>query len=315
MRGLVYKSTGNFYQVKTLEGILYNCRIKGVFRNKGIKSTNPIAVGDWVEFDLDHSTDELVGIINKIEDRKNYIVRKSVNLSKQLHIIASNIDLAFLIVTLQKPVTTTSFMDRFLITAQAYGIEAILLFNKEDTLDESQSQAVGNLMSLYQSIGYNCFKISAKFRSGLEVVKELMHQKTCMISGHSGVGKSTLINAIEPTLDIKTKQISQHHNQGQHTTTFAQMYDLTSIKGKIIDTPGIRGFGLVDIDESELSSFFPEFLSLKKECKFNNCLHIEEPKCAVKKALEAGQLSVSRYESYRKMLEDENENYRSDSYK
>ncbi len=313
MTGLVYKSTGSSYTVKTEDQQQYECRIKGKFRMKGIKSTNPLAVGDVVDFELDRTTDEVIGQINSIHDRKNYIVRKSVNLSKQTHIIASNIDVVFLLVTINNPPTTTSFIDRFLVTAEAYGIEAVLVFNKIDTYDEAMKEEQLYLQYIYSQIGYRCLLVSAKESKGLEELKSMMIGKVSMFSGHSGVGKSTLVNALEPGLDLKTKTISEQSKQGQHTTTFAEMYDL-SFDAKIIDTPGIKGFGIVDMEKEEISGYFPEFFKLKEECKFNNCLHKEEPNCAVKKALEEDKIAWSRYNSYLKILEGDEDHYRTDIY-
>jgi ribosome biogenesis GTPase / thiamine phosphate phosphatase len=313
MTGTVYKSTGSWYYVKSTENKFYNCRIKGKFRMKGIKSTNPIAVGDVVDFDLDETVDEVNGIITNIHDRKNYIVRKSVNLSKQTHIIASNIDIGFLIVTINNPITTTSFIDRFLVTAKAYGIEAILIFNKIDTFDDATLDEQLYMQHTYQEIGYKCLRVSATDNKGVSELMDLMKGKVSMFSGHSGVGKSTLVNAIEPTLNLKTKEISNSHAQGQHTTTFAEMFDLSN-DIRIIDTPGIRGFGMVDMEKQEISDYFPEFFALKEGCKFNNCLHKEEPHCAIKKALDEDKIAWSRYQSYLKILEGDEENFRNDIY-
>lgn len=313
MTGTIYKSTGSWYVVKTEENQFYNCRIKGKFRIKGIKSTNPIAVGDVVDFDLDETVDEVNGIITNIHDRKNYVVRKSVNLSKQTHILASNVDQIFLIVTINNPVTTTSFIDRFLVTAEAYGIEAVLLFNKIDTFDEATTDEQLYLQYIYSNIGYKCLRVSATEAKGLDKLKEMMVGKTSIFSGHSGVGKSTLVNAIEPTLNLKTKEISDTHAQGQHTTTFAEMFDL-SFDARIIDTPGIRGYGMIDMDKHEITDYFPEFFAIKDQCKFNNCLHKEEPNCAVKQALDNDEIAWSRYNSYLKILEGDDEHYRNDVY-
>ena len=311
MTGTVYKSTGSWYFVKSESGLFCRCRIKGKFRLKGIKSTNPIAVGDEVEFDIETKGDEEVGVIKLIHERKNYIVRKSVNLSKQTQIIASNIDLAFLLITINNPPTLSTFIDRFLVTAQAYSIEVILVFNKIDTYQLEQQSEISYLKDIYEPIGYTCVEVSAKENTNIEVIKNLMKQKTSMFSGHSGVGKTTLLNAIEPGLNLKTKQISDQHQQGQHTTTFAEMFDL-SFDAKIIDTPGIKGFGVVAIEKEELGDYFTEFFALKSGCKFHNCIHVNEPQCAVKDALEDEKISWSRYKSYLQILEGEEENYRTD---
>jgi len=313
LTGLVYKSTGSWYTVKSEQGDFMECRIKGKFRMKGIKSTNPIAVGDIVDYELDENSDAVTGTIHNIHDRKNYIVRKSVNLSKQTHIIASNIDVVFLLITINNPPTTTSFIDRFLVTAEAYGIEAILVFNKIDTFDEAMRDEQLYLQYIYSEIGYKFLKVSAIEKKGLDELKKMMLGKVSMFSGHSGVGKSTLVNALEPNLSLKTKNISEQSKQGQHTTTFAEMYDL-SFGAKIIDTPGIKGFGIVDMESSEVGGYFPEFFKLQDECKFNNCLHKEEPNCAVKKALEENKIAWSRYNSYLKILEGDDENYRQDVF-
>lgn len=313
MTGLVYKSTGSWYTVKTNLGATYQCRIKGKFRLKGIKSTNPIAVGDIVDFELETSNDDDTGVIHNIHERTNYIVRKSVNLSKQTHIIASNVDQVFLLITIDNPPTFTSFIDRFLVTAEAYHVKTVLLFNKVDTYNEDTLDEVRYLAHVYRKIGYECIGISAETGKNIDKVKALMIDKVSMFAGHSGVGKSTLVNAIEPGLDLKTKAISSQHSQGQHTTTFAEMFDL-SFNAKIIDTPGIKGFGIVDMDKEEVADYFPEFFELKQDCKFNNCLHVEEPKCAVKDALENDEISYSRYRSYLKILEGEDEHYRTDNW-
>lgn len=314
MKGIVYKSTGSWYIVKAEDGLFYECRIKGRFRLKGIKSTNPIAVGDHVDFELETNNDKVTGVIHEIEERKNYIIRKSVNLSKQVHIIASNIDQVFLIVTINNPVTTTSFIDRFLVSAEAYGIKTILVFNKIDTFDEETLDEQLYLQYIYSNIGYECLRVSASEGKGIEAIKERMIGKASMFSGHSGVGKSTLVNAIEPVLNLKTAQISEQHQQGQHTTTFAEMFDL-SFNAQIIDTPGIRGFGVVDIEPSELGNYFPEFFKLKEHCRFHNCMHKEEPQCAVKEALDKDEVAWSRYNSYIQILEGDEDHYRNDIYK
>ncbi|PIB38496.1 ribosome small subunit-dependent GTPase A [Maribacter sp. 4G9] len=311
MEGTVYKSTGSWYTVKATDGSFYECRIKGKFRIKGIKSTNPIAVGDNVHFELDEKGEEKVGVINSIEDRKNYIIRKSVNLSKQTHIIAANLDQVFLLITLNNPTTYTIFIDRFLVTAEAYQVPTVLVFNKIDTYSDAEKNEIKFLVALYREIGYTCIGISAKTGKNVDRIKEMMIGKTSMFSGHSGVGKSTLINAIEPGLGIKTAEISQQHLQGQHTTTFAEMFDL-SFGAQIIDTPGIKGFGIVDMEKEEIGDYFPELFQLKQDCKFNNCIHMDEPQCAVKTALEDGKVSWSRYKSYVQMITGEDENYRID---
>jgi len=314
MKGTVYKSTGSWYTVKSQQGDFYQCRIKGKFRIGNIKSTNPVAVGDQVIFKVETKGDETVGVIHTIEPRDNYIIRKSVNLSKQTHIIAANIDVAFLLVTLNNPPTFTTFIDRFLVTAEAYHVKAVLLFNKIDLYNEEELLEIKYLAALYRNIGYDCIGISAKTGKNVDKVKAFMEDKVTLFSGHSGTGKSTLVNAIEPNLDLKTAEISEQHQQGQHTTTFAEMYDL-SFGAQIIDTPGIRGFGVVEIDKEELGNYFPEFFERKQECKFNNCLHINEPQCAIKEALEASEIAWSRYKSYLQILEGEDEGYRKDIYK
>lgn len=311
MKGTVYKSTGSWYTVKSDEGSFYNCKIKGKFRIKGIKSTNPVSVGDIVNFTIEKIGDETIGIIDSIDERKNYIVRKSVNLSKQTHIIAANLDQVFLMVTLNNPPTHTAFMDRFLVTADAYQIPAIILFNKIDTYNEEELGEIKYLAALYRKIGYTCIGISAKTSKNVEKVKSLMEGKISMFSGHSGVGKSTLVNSIEPGLSIKTKEISKQHLQGQHTTTFAEMFDL-SFDSRIIDTPGIKGFGIVDMEKEEIGNYFPEIFERKGDCKFNNCLHIDEPHCAIKEALENDEIAWSRYRSYVQMISGEDEHYRID---
>lgn len=313
MKGIVYKSTGSWYTVKTLNGKFYECRIKGRFRLQGIKSTNPIAVGDKVDFELETKNNTETGVINRIEDRKNYIVRKSVNLSKQTHIIASNIDQVFLLITINNPPTFSSFIDRFLVTAEAYGIKTILVFNKVDAYDDETMLEAKYMAGIYRKIGYECIDISATTGKNIDKVKMLMEGKVSMFAGHSGVGKSTLVNAIEPSLDLKTKAISEQHSQGQHTTTFAEMFDL-SFDAKIIDTPGIKGFGVVDMEKEEVGDYFPEFFALKQDCKFNNCIHLNEPKCAVKEALDNDKVSYSRYRSYVQILEGEDEHYRTDNW-
>lgn len=313
MQATVYKSTGSWYTVKTDEGDTLNCRIKGRFRMQGIKSTNPVAVGDRILFDMETGGDETTGMITAIEDRKNYIIRKSVNLSKQTHIIAANIDLVFLLITLNNPKTFTLFIDRFLATSEAYDIHTVLLFNKIDSYEQDELSEVKYLAALYRNIGYSCIGISAKTGKNVDKVKELMAEKTSMFVGHSGVGKTTLLNRIAPHLDLKTEELSERHLQGQHTTTFAEMFDL-DFGGRIIDTPGIKGFGIVDMDKEEIGDYFPEFFALKGACKFNNCLHIDEPQCAVKEALDKDEVSWSRYRSYVQIISGEDDSYRIDNY-
>ena len=311
MTGIVYKSTGSWYLVKTEDNVFYECRIKGKFRMQGIKSTNPLAVGDVVDFEVESTNDVETGVINEIHERTNYIIRKSVNLSKQTHIIAANVDLVFLLITINNPPTFTSFIDRFLVTAEAYSIDTVLVFNKIDSYELEQRAEVMYLKDIYEKIGYRCIEVSATENKNVDFVKEMMLGKTSMFIGHSGVGKSTLVNTIEPALELKTKEISNQHKQGQHTTTFAEMFDL-SFDAKIIDTPGIKGFGVVDMEKEEVDSYFPEFLAIKNDCKFNNCLHLEEPKCAVKEAVEDEEISYSRYKSYLQIIAGEEEHYRTD---
>ena len=309
MEGTVYKSTGSWYTVKTDTGTLISCRIKGKFRTDQISSTNPVAVGDRVTISVDENPEE--GVIHHIHDRKNYIVRKSVNLSKQIHILAANIDIAFLLITLNNPVTYPAFIDRFLATAKAFGIEVVLLFNKEDSYTSQELTELRQLKAVYDNIGYHCVEISALKGTNVDQVKTLMASKVCMLSGHSGVGKSTLVNTLAPMLNIKTKAISEQHQQGQHTTTHAELHEL-DFGAKIIDTPGIRGFGMIAFSPQELGDYFVEFFDRKSQCKFNDCLHIDEPKCAVKSAVVSGDIAVSRYKSYTQILAGEDQQYRTD---
>jgi ribosome biogenesis GTPase len=303
-KGLVFRSTGSWYTVES-DGIFYACRIKGKLRLKGIKSTNPIAVGDWVFFEVDQNASELEGTIVEIEERHNYIVRKSVNLSKQTHIIASNIDQVFLLITLYNPPTFPAFIDRFLVTAEAYQIPAILVFNKLDTCTPDQKEEIDTMADIYENIGYTTLKISATERDNISTIQTIMQNKVSMFSGHSGVGKSTLINAIAPDLNLKTAAISDQYQQGTHTTTFAEMFALP--KGmKLIDTPGIKGFGVVDMQADEVGNYFPEFVPLKPLCKFNNCLHQKEPHCAVIAAYQEGIIAETRYLNYLQMLDTDN---------
>ncbi|MDG2475427.1 MAG: ribosome small subunit-dependent GTPase A [Flavobacteriaceae bacterium] len=301
MQGTVYKSTGSWYLVKA-QDIFFECRIKGKIRLKDISTTNPIAVGDLVMFELENDNK---GIISDIIPRTNYIIRKSVNLSKQHHIIASNIDISVLVVTLNNPTTSKNFIDRFLVSCEAYDIPVIIAFNKIDTYTEVDNDELKKMINIYKKIGYSCELISAKYGNGINRVIDLMKDKTCIISGHSGVGKSTLINSISPKLRLKTKEISSSHNQGKHTTTYAEMFDLDA-NIRVIDTPGIRGFGLVDISKYELGDFFPEFFKAKQKCKFNNCLHLDEPECNVKMEIKDGEIFESRYFTYLDMLKDHN---------
>lgn len=311
MTAVVYKSTGSWYHVKGAEGKLIPCRIKGKFRIEGLTSTSPVAVGDVVDVSLKETQDGIQGIITNIHERKNYIVRKSVNLSKQIHIIAANIDCAFLLVTYNNPITHAAFIDRFLATAEAYEIETVLLFNKEDTYSKEETKHIHSVMKVYTKIGYKCLEISALKGTKLDTVQDWMKGKTCMLSGHSGVGKSTLINSLAPGLNIKTAAISTQHLQGQHTTTFAEMHDL-DFGARIVDTPGIRGFGIVNMEQEEIGNYFREFFERKEACKFNNCLHLEEPKCAIKMAVDAGEIASSRYKSYTQMMAGDELHYRTD---
>ncbi len=307
MQGKVYKSTGSWYKVKS-ENKYYDCKIKGKFRTKGLRTTNPVTVGDKVEFDVDKK--ENSGIITTIFPRKNYIIRKSINLSRQAHIIAANIDLAFLMITMEKPVTTTIFIDRFLAAADAYDIPVILVFNKIDLYNNDQSAEMEKWIHVYENINYTCIKTSVSKTINIDKIERLMKDNVSVIAGHSGVGKSSLINLIEPGLELKVEKLSDYHQTGKHTTTFSEMFDLSN-GGAIIDTPGIKGFGMVDMEKEEISHYFPEMFQRLSECKFYNCTHTHEPKCAVKKAVADGEIAESRYLSYLNMLkEDESEKYR-----
>jgi ribosome biogenesis GTPase len=296
MKGVVIKSTGSWYTVLSENKEIIECRIKGVFRIKGIKSTNPIAVGDQVDFEMEADGR---GVIHAIAERKNYIIRKSINLSKQSHILAANVDQALLVVTLAFPRTSTGFIDRFLLTAEAYHIPTKIIFNKVDLFlqDEKAMQELNDFISVYQKIGYACYKVSATEKKDIELVQEVTKDKTTLISGHSGVGKSTLVNAMDANLNLKVGEISDVHNKGKHTTTFAEMH-LLNYGGFIIDTPGIKELGLVDMKKEEIGDYFPEMHAIKDQCKFNNCLHLNEPKCAVIAAVENGTIAQSRYNSY-----------------
>ncbi len=314
MQGTVIKSTGSWYRVKTQDGTIYACRVKGKLRISGITSTNPVSVGDAVTFEEDPNV-EGEGVISAIKPRANYMVRKSVNLSKRTHIIGANLDLAVLIATLDFPKTFPRFIDRFLATAEAYDIPAAVVFNKVDLYSDETMADLAFFTAVYQTAGYEVLHVSATENIGLEDFKSLLQNKRSLLSGHSGVGKSTLVNKVEPTLDLNTKKISDSHQQGQHTTTFAEMFDL-SFGGEIIDSPGIKGFGLFDMEPSEIGDYFPEIFALKQNCKYHNCLHLEEPGCAVKVAVEANELAYTRYESYISFIKnDEDETqYRTDAY-
>jgi ribosome biogenesis GTPase len=312
MKGLVYKSTGNWYDVHTDSKVVYKCNIKGKFRSLGIKSTNPVAVGDRVVFEVTDELD-LKGLIVKIENRDNYIIRKSVNLSKQTHIIASNIDCCFLFVTPSNPQTSSLFIDRILVSTKSYGIETVILFNKTDIYSEKDDELINNLNNIYKTAGYKTLRISVKKGTNIDLVKSLMKNKVSVFTGHSGVGKSSLINNLDPSLNLRTSIISKQNEQGQHTTTFAEMFDLAD-GAKIIDSPGIKGFGLIDIDKNEIGGYFNEIAKLSQNCKFNNCLHNNEPSCAVKKAVDSNEISESRYNNYLSLLNSDDSNFRIDNY-
>ena len=309
MKGLVYKSTGSWYTVKSESGDMFDCKIKGKLRLKNINSTNPVVVGDIVEFYVEDHDQQEVGIIQKIYDRRNYILRKSVNLSKQVHILASNIDLLLLVITLRNPITTTSFIDRFLVSAEAYSIKTLMVFNKCDLYDEKDEALLNSLINTYDSIGYETIKISANLGKGINELEQKISNKTIMLGGHSGVGKTSLINAIDKTLNLKVGNISDQYLQGKHTTTYAELHDLDN-GVKLIDTPGIKGFGLVNFNKEEIGNFFPEFLKLKSKCKFNNCMHLNEPKCSIKSKVDLEEISKSRYDSYIQIMNDDNLKHR-----
>jgi ribosome biogenesis GTPase len=306
-KGLVVKSTGSRYFVADKSDNIIICVIRGKFRVKGIKSTNPIAVGDFVFFSFDEKTN--LGVIKQIEDRKNYILRKSVNLSKQYHIIASNIDVAFILVTLKQPETSTEFIDRILISAEAFNLKVILIFNKIDLLDENTKLYLKYLISVYQNVGYKCIETNLLEDYNIDLVKQEMKDNTSVIIGHSGTGKSTLIKKVEPNITAKIGKISDYHKTGKHTTTFAEMFKL-SFGGRFIDTPGIRGFGLFDYKKEELHHFFPEIFKISKDCKYQNCTHIHEPQCAVKENVETGVISEERYNNYLNIFFDEDSKHR-----
>ena len=303
MQGLVIRNTGSYYQVRTPEGDVYDCKIKGSFRIKGIKSTNPLAAGDHVTFDLTH---EGTGLISEIGDRKNYIVRKPSNLSKQLHIIAANVDLALLIVTVNHPETATTFIDRFLASCEAYRVPAKIVINKMDRYTDEEIEYTKALCTLYESIGYQCLTTSASTMDGIDAVRQLLSGKVTLLSGNSGVGKSSIINAISPMFKAKTGILSKCYDKGMHTTTFSEMYELDN-ESYIIDTPGIKGFGTIDFQKEEVGHFFPEIFKESDKCKFGNCTHTHEPECAVLKAVEEHRISQSRYTSYLSIMGDAEE--------
>lgn len=307
-KGLVIKNTGSWYLVKTNDGKQIECKIKGNFRLKGIRSTNPIAVGDWVQIAVNT---EGTAFITEIEDRKNYIIRRSSNLSKQSHIIAANLDQCMLVVTVNYPETSTTFIDRFLASAEAYRVPVRLIFNKTDLYSEEEQRYLDALVNLYTHIGYPCYQISALNETGVEEIKRDLQGKVTLFSGHSGVGKSTLINAILPDLNVKTGAISAAHNKGMHTTTFSEMFPVEG-EGYIIDTPGIKGFGTFDMEDEEVGHYFKEIFEFSANCKYGNCTHRHEPGCAVREAVENHYISESRYASYLNILEDKEEGkYRS----
>jgi ribosome biogenesis GTPase len=308
MKGLVVKNTGSWYTVQTDDGQLLDCKIKGNFRLKGIRTTNPVAVGDRVEVN-----DE--GWIVSIEDRRNYIIRKSINLSKQSHIIAANVDQAFLIVTVANPQTSTTFIDRFLASAEAYRVPVVLIFNKTDLLDEDALRYQQAVVNLYETIGYGCRQVSAETGDGIDDLRPLLEGKITLLSGNSGVGKSTLINRLVPGANLRTAEISDAHNMGMHTTTFSEMIPVTSsltsppspLPSYLIDTPGIKGFGTFDMEPEEITSYFKDIFHFSKDCRFSNCTHTHEPGCAARKALDEHYIAESRYQSYPSMLNDKEE--------
>lgn len=298
MKGLVVKNTGSWYTVRTDDDQLLDCKVKGNFRLKGIRTTNPVAVGDRVEVNEE-------GWITAIEDRRNYIIRKSINLSKQSHIIAANVDQAFLIVTVANPQTSTTFIDRFLASAEAYRVPVVLIFNKTDLLDEDALHYQQAVVNLYETIGYECRQVSAETGEGIDDLRSMLDGKITLLSGNSGVGKSTLINRLVPGANLRTAEISDAHNTGMHTTTFSEMISLTT--GYLIDTPGIKGFGTFDMEPEEITSYFKDIFHFSKDCHFSNCTHTHEPGCAVLKAVEEHYIAESRYQSYLSMLDDKEE--------
>lgn len=304
-QGIIIKSTGSWHTVKD-DGLKIQCKIKGNYRQKDIKTTNPVTVGDVVDYIAEENAS---GWITKVHPRKNYIIRKSINLSKEAHLLAANIDQAFLIASLKLPVTPLEFIDRFLVTAEAYHIKSILVFNKFDLYDEEVLKKLKETIAIYSDIGYECIETSVVTNYNVENIKERMTGKISLIAGNSGVGKSSLINTIEPGLDLKVSEISHYHKLGKHSTTFSEMFELSN-GGFIIDTPGIRGFGIIDFEKSEIGLFFPEIFRKSKSCQYYNCTHTHEPNCKVKEAAEKGEIAYSRYRSYLNIFYDENEKYR-----
>ncbi|MDN4754525.1 ribosome small subunit-dependent GTPase A [Porphyromonadaceae bacterium W3.11] len=305
--GLVVQNTGSLYLVKVGKDF-FSCKLKGNFKLNGIRTTNPVAVGDWVTFEMpSENSPEPVGWITQIQPRRNYIIRRSSNLSKQAHILGANLDRTLLVVTVNYPVTSTTFIDRYLATAQAYRVEAALVFNKIDRYDYREHRLLNKLIDLYESIGYRCFKVSAQEGDGIEEVKEYISHGISLISGHSGVGKSTFINALVPDACLRTQAISEAHNVGVHTTTFSEMIPFGDADDNafLIDTPGIKGFGLIEFAKEEVGHYFPEIFKHSKDCYFNNCTHVHEPKCAVQLAVKAGEVAESRYKSYLSILKDD----------
>ncbi|MBR0259798.1 MAG: ribosome small subunit-dependent GTPase A [Prevotella sp.] len=323
MKGLVIKNTGSWYTVLTDDGQLLDCKVKGNFRIKGIRSTNPVAVGDRVSIEVSGEGPEVRGWITEIEDRRNYIIRKSINLSKQSHILAANVDQALLVVTVSRPETSTTFIDRFLASAEAYRVPVILIFNKVDILSDEELHYQQMMMNLYETVGYECRAVSATTGQGVEELRPLLEGKITLLSGNSGVGKSTLINRLVPHANQRVADISEAHQTGMHTTTFSEMIPLTSLtshpspltsKSWLIDTPGIKGFGTFDMEREELTSYFREIFEFSKQCRFSDCTHTHEPGCAVLKAVEDHYIAQSRYQSYLSMLDDKDENKYREAY-